>query len=304
LGWIGHIQKYSLQDGPGIRTTVFLKGCPLRCAWCHNPENLTRPPEIMVTETRCVRCGQCTAVCPQTRTAVAGPVLEPVQPAPVGPACRVCGACVEACGSGARQVLGQARTVAQVLKEVLRDRLFYEDSAGGVTFSGGEPLAQFAFLQAALAACRGQGLHTAVDTCGFAPLEQLRAIAPLTDLFLYDLKFMDEALHREFCGVSNQLILENLRTLSGIHDRIWLRIPVVPGVNDGAGEVDRMIEFARRLPGLRQVNLLPYHRTGVQKFQRLGLEYRLGGVRSPTPEQMQALARRFAGAGLTVKLGG
>ena len=304
LGWVSNIQKYSLQDGPGIRTTVFLKGCPLRCAWCHNPENLSRRPEVLVTETRCVRCGHCAEVCPQPQAGGGDPSVQPTPGRPVGPDCQVCGACVEACVSGARQVLGQARTVKQVLREVLRDRIFYEDSDGGVTFSGGEPLSQFEFLRAALAACRERGLHTAVDTCGFAPLEHLLAIAPFTELFLYDLKFMDETLHQEFCGVSNQPILENLRVLGTVHPRIWLRIPVVPGVNDGAGEVGRMVEFARGIPGLGQVNLLPYHRTALPKFQRLGLEYRLAEVTSPTPAQMEAVAKRFAAAGLVVKVGG
>lgn len=190
------------------------------------------------------------------------------------------------------------------MAEVLRDRVFFEDSQGGVTFSGGEPLAQFEFLAAMLAACRERGLHTAVDTCGFAPLEHLLAIAPLTSLFLYDLKFLDDRLHQRYCGVSNGSILANLTALGAVHDHIWLRVPVIPGLNDAPEEIAAIAQFARTVRGLRQVNLLPYHQSGIHKFARLGRAYPLAGLQPPSSAQLAAVAAQFAAVGLPVTVGG
>ena len=303
-GRVGHIQKYSLQDGPGIRTTVFLKGCPLQCAWCHNPENLLPVPEVMVTETRCVRCGLCAETCPQAP--LGGPVGGASRAGLAGsvPDCLRCGACVEACPSGARRMVGRDMSVAEVLAEVLKDRMFYEESGGGVTFSGGEPLAQHGFVGAALEQCRQRGLHTAVDTCGYGPEAALLGLAARADLFLYDLKIMDEAAHEDYCGVSNRLIHSNLKALGAVHDQIWLRIPVIPGVNDTRAEAQAMARFAAGVRGIRQVTLLPYHQTGVQKFKRLGLDYRLASAQPPSQEAMEAFGAVFAAAGLPVKIGG
>lgn len=322
-GLVSNVQRYSLHDGPGIRTTVFLKGCPLRCAWCHNPENLTPRPEVMVIETRCVRCGACLEVCPDGRPVGAedllrerfaespGPVdrraaaVEPGRAATGHEAvCRLCGACVEACPTGARQMIGRPMSVAELLEMVLSDQIFYDDSGGGVTFSGGEPLTQFEFLRAALSACKGQGLHTAVDTCGYAERGQLLAIAPSTDLFLFDLKFMDDARHREFCGVSNQPILDNLAVLGKQHSCIWIRLPVIPGMNDSEDNLAATARFVATIPGVRQVNLLPYHRVGVPKFKRVRQPCDLPELQPPSPEQMEAAAEPFRRLGLVVKLGG
>jgi pyruvate formate lyase activating enzyme len=289
-GLVSHIQKYSLQDGPGIRTTVFFKGCPLRCAWCHNPENISPHPQVIVFNERCVRCGACQKVCPQHHGAATH--------------CLVCGACVEACPTGARTLAGREMDVAQVLREILADRVFYDDSRGGVTFSGGEPLAQMEFLRAVLAECRRRAVHTAIDTCGFADRAGLLSVAALTDLFLYDLKFMDDTRHREFCGASNRTILENLRALAETGARIWVRVPVIPGVNDRPEDVGALAEFIAGLARVEQVNLLPYHRIGMHKFERLGQEYRLPDVTPPSPEHLQAVAAPFQAAGLETKLGG
>jgi pyruvate formate lyase activating enzyme len=201
-------------------------------------------------------------------------------------------------------MLGQQMTVQEVLAEILADRIFYDDSRGGVTFSGGEPLLQFEFLQAALQACRERGIETAVDTCGFAPRAHLLAIAQVTDLFLYDLKLMDEAAHVEFTGVSNRRILENLQELGRVHRNLWLRIPIIPTVNDSARELDAMAGFANTIAGIRQIHLLPYHKTGIHKHQRLGREYQLAGLVPPSAEQMEAVAARFSTQGLTPKIGG
>ena len=201
-------------------------------------------------------------------------------------------------------MVGRRMSVDELLEELLKDRIFYEDSGGGVTFSGGEPLRQAEFLKAMLIACRGRGLHTAVDTCGFAPKSELLAIAPCVDLFLYDLKCMDEAQHLELCGVSNGRILTNLRALAGVHPNIWIRVPIIPGVNDQAGELDMMAAFLAGLPGVRQVNLLPYHRSGLHKFEQLGLECQVAHLTPPSSERMQAAVACFAAAGVPIKTGG
>jgi len=295
-GLITNIQRYSLHDGPGIRTTVFLKGCPLDCWWCHNPEGLAPEREVVTVASRCLHCGECAKACPEG-VAVAGTTPERA-------VCVRCGACVRACPTGARQFAGTTMTVDDVLWEIDRDRIFYDDSSGGVTLSGGEPLLQLEFLLALLASCRQAGIHTAVDTCGFVKDTQLLQVAVLTDLILFDLKILDEARHREFTGVSNRLILDNLRQLSYRHPNVWLRVPLIPGINDAPDELDAIARFAASLSGIRQVNLLPYHRTGIQKFQRLNREYRLPNLASPSSEQMEAAADHFAAHGLKVRVGG
>jgi pyruvate formate lyase activating enzyme len=195
-------------------------------------------------------------------------------------------------------------TVSQVLDAVWQDRIFYDESGGGVTFSGGEPLAQIEFLLACLGACRGRGLHTAVDTCGLAPTARLLAVAPLADLFLYDLKLMDSDRHERYTGAPNGVILENLRALGRVHSRIWLRVPVIPGINDDGAALQAIARFAAAIPGVRQVNLLPFHRTGLPKLARLGRTNPLAGVRLPSPEAMAAAVAIFQDLGLETKVGG
>lgn len=298
-GIVFNIQKYSLQDGPGIRTTVFLKGCPLCCAWCHNPEGIASKPEIVVVESRCAVCGECRTACPLPGARDGTGVL-PTQ----NPDCLHCAACVEACPSGARQMIGRTMTVTEVRRGVLQDRIFYEDSGGGVTFSGGEPLAQPQFLLALLETCQANGVHTALDTTGFARWEYLRAAADFAKLILYDLKAFDEQLHRRLTGVPNGLILENLHALDGVHANIWIRLPIVPGFNDDLADLRRTAAFVAGLRHVTQVNLLPFHRTGLHKFARLGMNHSLGGVATPSSELMQAAAAVFAEAGVRAKIGG
>ncbi len=221
--------------------------------------------EILVVESRCISCGECRRVCPAT----------PVDEHDAGSRgdntrCILCGACVAACPSGARELAGRSLGVADLMVEILRDRLFYDQSGGGVTFSGGEPLMQPEFLKAVLEDCRAHGIHTAVDTCGFCAPEHLLGIAPLTDLFLYDVKFMREDEHLKYTGRSNLPILENLTELGRVHDNIWIRIPVIPGINDDDGQMKEAARFAVSVPGIRKVNLLPYHKIGIAKFRRVG----------------------------------
>jgi pyruvate formate lyase activating enzyme len=298
-GVIFNIQKYSLQDGPGIRTTVFLKGCPLCCAWCHNPEGMAHRPEIVVVENRCVVCGECRNACPFAAE-IGGTGVLPTR----NTRCIQCGACVDACPTGARQMIGRTMTVEAVLREVLRDRIFHEDSGGGVTFSGGEPLAQPRFLLALLDACRTRGIHAVLDTTGHGAREHLLAAAGLADLVLYDLKTFDEALHHRLTGVSNRRILENLRALDLTHRNIWIRLPIVPGFNDDLENLRRLAGFVATLRHVTLVNLLPFHRAGVHKFERLGMRHQLDGIETPSPELMQRAVAVFDEAGLSTKVGG
>jgi pyruvate formate lyase activating enzyme len=298
-GVVFNIQKYCLQDGPGIRTTVFLKGCPLSCSWCHNPEGIALEAEIAVVESRCLSCGECRRAC-RFRGSLPGEGMLQTR----NEICTMCGDCVRACPTGARQFTAKEMTVGEIMREVVQDRIFYEDSRGGATFSGGEPLMQVRFLRELLEACRAEGISTAVDTCGYACSEDLLGIAPITDLFLYDLKFMDDVKHRQYTGVSNALILNNIKALGSIHGNIWLRVPLIPDVNDCDGELEALARFAASVRGIRRVNLLPYHRTGLQKFRRLGRTYGLDGLQTPSSELMERVLRKFSAVGLTAVAGG
>ncbi len=298
-GLVFNLQRYSLHAGPGIRTTVFLKGCPLCCAWCHNPEGMSPRPELLVVENRCVACGECRRACPFGDT-LAGEGALPVSPE----SCRLCGACVEACPTGARQMIGRTMSVPEVLQQILQDRLFYETSNGGVTVSGGEPLLQPQFLCALLEACQAHGLHTALDTTGFGCTEHLLAAAARSDLVLYDVKAFDESRHRALTGVSNRGIRENLEALDRVHRNVWIRLPVVPGFNDDFAELKCIAEFVGRLRCVTRVNLLPFHRTALHKWRRLGLGQALAGVPAPTAEFMARAAGLFAQTGRETRVGG
>jgi pyruvate formate lyase activating enzyme len=291
-GRVFNVQRYSLHDGPGIRTTVFLKGCPARCLWCHNPESQAFEPEVVKIETRCVGCGTCETVCPHGA------------PPPGSGLCTACGECIEACPAGARELVGRETTVDAVMDEVWLDRIFFEESGGGVTFSGGEPLAQLAFLRALLEASRTHGLHTTVDTCGFAPPDDLLGLVPLVDLFLFDVKLVDDARHREMTGLPTGPILANLRALAAAHPSVWIRVPIVPGHTDGEDDVEAIARLVAGLRGIRRVSLLPFHGTGAAKARRLGRPFPLESLAPPPPERMEALAGLFRDRGLTVSIGG
>jgi pyruvate formate lyase activating enzyme len=298
-GLVFNIQKYSLHDGPGIRTTVFFKGCPLNCLWCHNPEGISPQRAIVLLESRCLACGECRSACPLPAASEDCGFL-PLRLAD----CTLCGGCVDACPSGGRQMLGATRSVAEVMAEVLKDRVFYEDSGGGVTVSGGEPLRQPQFLLALLAACRREGLHTVLDTTGFGHTRHLLAAAAMADLVLYDLKVLDDARHRQLTGVSNKTILANLHHLDREHRNIWIRMPLVPGCNADLRNLQQLAGFVRDLRHVTLVNLLPFHRTGIDKFARLGMTHALDGVQAPSAELMATAVSIFHDAGLEVRIGG
>jgi len=298
-GWVFDIRRYSVHDGPGIRTTVFLKGCPLDCWWCHNPESQSPTMELLLRPERCVRCGACLPVCP---VGAAVPAADGFSTQ--ADLCRLCGECVSACPGEAREMAGREMTVAQVVAEIERDIPFYDESGGGVTFSGGEPFAQPAFLRALLEACRTREIHTAIDTSGYVDWPVLDSIRPLTGLFLYDLKLIDDARHHAYTGVSNRRILENLRALLELGHPVILRVPLIPGVSAEMENICRLGELVAGLPGRVRIDLLPYHTAAAAKYRRMHRPYRLDGAVPPSREEQEELAGVLAGYGLEVHLGG
>jgi pyruvate formate lyase activating enzyme len=286
-GMIFDIRKYSIHDGPGIRTAVFFKGCPLECPWCHNPEGRSYQPELIFRPARCILCDDCLNVCPNAAVTRLGDEIRIDRTR-----CTVSGECAQACNAEALQVVGRKVTVAQVLTEIERDAVFFEQSGGGVTFTGGEPLAQPRFLLELLSECRNYNLHTAVDTCGFASWKTLDGIRPFVDLFLFDLKLMDEARHRQWTGMSNNRILSNLRRLSELGHQVIIRIPIIPGINDDEENLGQTAKFLTSLPNVPPVELLSYHNIAEGKYAGLGMEYPLPEINPPTPER-RALITSF-----------
>jgi len=286
-GLVFNIQRYSLQDGPGLRSTVFMKGCPLACLWCHNPESQAAKPEILRMENRCMACGRC------SREELAGTAVRVLDTEDL-----------EACPTGALQQVGEPLESAELVKQVLRDRIFFDQSGGGVTFSGGEPLMQLPFLLECMGRLRAEDVHIALDTCGFAPWDHLQSAAQLASLVLYDLKLMDDARHKAATGQSNRIILDNLQRLSESHSNIWIRIPVIPGINDDEGNLEASARFLSSLGSVRRVDLLPYHNTGEAKFARVGRQYQLHEVQPPTSQHLETLAAIFRARGLPTTTGG
>jgi len=298
-GLIFDIRKYSIHDGPGIRTTVFFKGCPLHCLWCHNPEGQSFTPELMVRPGRCLKeCSECLSVCePTALSKVADvPVLDRNK-------CTACGTCSDACPTQAIEIVGRRLGVSEVMAEIEKDMIFFEESGGGVSFSGGEPLAQPDFLEVLLSQCQKKEIHTVVDTCGFAPARTLEKIAARADLFLYDLKLMDEDKHKKYTGASNRIILENLKRLSQGQKNIVIRLPLLPGINDDEENLSQMAEFLRSLGGINQVSLLPYHKLGKDKYKGLEKKNLSENLTPPSAERLEKIKRDLTSYGFTVLLG-
>lgn len=275
-GIVFDIQKFAVHDGPGIRTTVFLKGCPLSCLWCHNPESQEIQMEISFQPDRCVGCGWCFQACQVHAHRMAGGkhILDRTQ-------CIRCGKCAEQCYADACTVIGKEMTADEVLAEVLKDKAFYETSGGGMTVSGGEPIIQFEFTRELFRAAKQAGLHNCIETCGFAPFELYRKILPNVDIFLYDLKETNPDRHQEYTGVPLQPILNNLTALDNAGARIVLRCPIIPGLNDHDAHFHAIAKIARRHPHISEINLMPYHPLGKSKLHRIGKNSRFSSPSFP-----------------------
>jgi pyruvate formate lyase activating enzyme len=297
-GTIFDIQRFSVHDGPGIRTLVFFKGCPLACLWCSNPESQRFEPELLFDASKCVACGGCVEACPHGAVWKTGDTVEYDRGR-----CVACGACAEACPTEARTVAGRRVTAAEVVAEVMKDAPFFANSGGGVTLGGGEPLAQPEFARQILARSRGHEIHTAIETCGHVSWPAVEAILPLTDLFLYDLKHLDAGAHRTQTGGDVALILSNLERLVGLGATVIVRVPVVPGFNDTPENIRAIAEHVARL-GIRELHLLPYHRLGQDKYRLVGREYALAGGENVPESAMEAVGAVAQATGLLVRIGG
>ena len=298
-GVIFDIRKYSIHDGPGIRTTVFFKGCPLRCWWCHNPEGQDVEPELVYRKSRCLGCDECSKSCQREAISLVAQSISVNREK-----CVPCNNCCRVCPSDALSIAGKQMTVKEILEEIEKDRTFYEESRGGVTFSGGEPLMQPDFLNALLNECKERAIHTAVNTCGFAQYEIIDRIRDKVDLFLYDIKTMDNRKHRKYTGASNEQILKNLKKLAESGSSIVISFPIIPGINDDDKNVTRTAEFISSLPNIQQVNLLPYHRAGIEKYKNLGKPYKLDKIQPPSNQRVKSVKEKMEAFGIRVGIGG
>ena len=300
---VTNIQKYSIHDGDGIRTTVFFKGCHLKCQWCHNPETQKFETELQVDTARCTGCGRCAAVCPQGAITISSDGKAVTDRSK----CIVCGKCENACLGNYRTVVGREYSVKELVKICLQDQMFYEESGGGVTLSGGEVMAMDPeYIQPLVKALWREGIDVDIDTCGQAPYSSYKAILPYVHTWLYDIKVMDEEKHRKYIGMGNKVILDNLKGIASEGARIYIRIPTVKEVNGDPESMQAIIDFLKenniRPP---QINLLPYHSTGSHKYGKLGREYQAADLTTPTDEEMEGFVKQWNNAGYTnVKIGG
>ena len=272
-GIVFDIQRFSVHDGPGIRTTVFMKGCPLRCRWCHNPEGLSPKLQLQFFEDKCVGCGSCGK-------------REKLSDA-------------ERCNTEALTVCGRELDESDVISEVLKDRIFYSDN-GGITLSGGECLLQADFVASVLSLAKAEGLHTAIDTCGCVNWGDIEKTLDFCDLYLYDIKCLDPTLHKEYTGVDNSLIIENLKRLSACGKDIWIRVPVIPDFNNNEAEMKAIAELVSTLSSVKQVTLMPYHTLGASKYKTLGLEYKFDTEKRISDEELFGFRKIFEEKGIRI----
>lgn len=287
------IKRFAVHDGDGIRTTVFLKGCPLRCIWCHNPEGISPSPELAYYAHKCVGCGECAEVCPSGAHAMVNGVHTFDRAL-----CTACGKCAEVCLGNALTLYGKEMTVDELMPRLLEDREFYLNSGGGVTVSGGECLTHADFCRELLSRLNAEGISTAVDTCGFVSREAIDKVLPFTDVFLYDLKAIDSAVHEKCTGRDNKIILENLRYIAKSDALIEIRTPYVPDYNDK--EIERIAELLRELGGDISIRILPYHNYAASKYESLGLPCRLP-ERLPTESEIEEAKEKMRRAGIRLK---
>lgn len=302
-GNVFNIQKFSIHDGPGIRTTVFFKGCPLACKWCHNPESLSREKQILINHDKCIRCGTCIKICPTNALYMGDNKLKINEDL-----CTYCEDCEGACIQEAIEIVGKDMTDDEVITEVEKDKVFYEVTGGGVTFSGGEPFYQPQFLEALVKKAKKRSFHVAVDTSGMTLWENIESVLDYVDLYLYDLKMMDSEKHKKYIGSSNKIILENLKRLDKELDKregsINLRLIVLKGINDSEEDIDLILNFISDLNNISQINLLEYHTMGREKYSRLNLEYEMSGDEKPDYYRLQSIKESFEKNNYQVVIGG
>lgn len=302
-GRILRIEKLSSFDGDGLRTVVFLKGCPLRCQWCSTPESHAGETDFGVDRTKCTGCFNCVDACPEQaivydikKECFATDMLK----------CTDCRQCIEACPEGARSAWGYTASVDEIFREIQKDSIFYYHSGGGVTISGGEPLLQKTFVRDLLEKCVMQGVNTAVETSGHVLWENIKLVLPFVDTFFYDLKHMDDNLHKKITGVGNRLIKENLKKIDALKQKISIivRMPFIPGVNDQDENINALGEFCESLSTVKEIQFLPYHRLGIETYKKLSLPYSLEGLNSPTKEEIEIKTAPLKKRGLLVRIGG
>ena len=302
MSLITNVQKFSIHDGDGIRTSVFFKGCPLKCEWCHNPETQRFEKEMQCDKEKCVGCGTCAKVCPNGAIS-----MENGKPEMKKDACTFCGKCVNFCPLGIREIIGREYSVKELIKELMKDQMFYEESGGGVTLSGGEVMAMdIDYILAIAKELKRQDVTLTIDTCGYVPYEKFQAILPYVNTFLYDVKVMDPKLHKKYIGVDNQLILDNLIRLAADGARIYIRIPTIKEVNGNEKNMKETIAFLKEHDiHPAQINLLPYHDTGSGKYSKLDMEYKGTDLHAPEKEEMESFVRLFVESGFqNTKIGG
>lgn len=297
-GVIFDIQRFSVHDGPGIRTLVFLKGCPLHCQWCSNPESQKSEPEIMFIAHNCIGCKKCLSVCPTG-------AIDFDLPSRVNQnKCTLCGKCVEACYAGALNTAGQEKTVEMVLNELKNDTIYYRNSGGGITFSGGEPFFQQEFFEQLLIGCKANGWHTTIETTGYTNEKVLKKILPLIDLVLMDIKHMDDQKHKKYTGTSNKTVLKNARIIAKSGVPLIIRIPVIPEVNDDLINIKATANFVSSLGSIEELQLMPYHRLGQNKYEYLGREYALKEIKPSSKNNINQLKEVVEACGLKCSIGG
>ena len=302
MSLITNVQKFSIHDGDGIRTSVFFKGCPLKCEWCHNPETQRFEKEMQCDKEKCVGCGTCAKVCPNGAIS-----MENGKPEMKKDACTFCGKCVNFCPIGIREIIGREYSVKELIKELMKDQMFYEESGGGVTLSGGEVMAMdIDYILAIAKELKRQDVTLTIDTCGYVPYEKFQAILPYVHTVLYDVKVMDPKLHKKYIGVDNQLILDNLIRLAADGARIYIRIPTIKEVNGNEKNMKETIAFLKEHDiHPAQINLLPYHDTGSGKYSKLDMEYKGTDLHAPEKEEMESFVRLFVESGFqNTKIGG